>query len=519
MSAPHASIAREYEADVVVIGGGGAGLAAASMAATLGRKVVLLEKNSALGGSTAYSVGSVAATSTPHQVEAGILDCPEDHWQDMLKFAGTDAHRDNPALARVLAEGTPEMFRWLMSAGLDFVGPMPEPPHRRPRMHNVLPNSRAFPYRLGKLCASQGVTIVTGMRAERIVLEDGRAVAVEVRSTDGGMVRWRARGGIVLAAGDYSAGRELKARFASAEAAMADAVNPTNTGDGIHLGLACGGEVVNGDHVRGPFLRFVPPERPALLARLPAQRWITWTMRRAYSRLPPALLRPVLMKFLTTTLAPDAGLFTAGAALVDLEGGYLLGSRINPHLAAAEAPQGCGIIVFDERIARRFCAWPHFISTAPGVAYAYLDDYRRTRRDIYHCAPTVEALALRLGMDPQRLRASIAEHNVALKGDAPGADPARALSQGPYHALGPARAYVVFTNGGLRISERMEVLRTDGHPIAGLYAAGANGQGGLLLEGHGHHLGWAFVSGRLAGRHAALARTTVHDGANGGKEE
>ena len=26
----------------------------------------------------------------------------------------------------------------------------------------------------------------------------------------------------------------------------------------------------------------------------------------------------------------------------------------------------------------------------------------------------------------------------------------------------------------------------------------------MLLEGHGHHLGWAFVSGRLAGRHAAL---------------
>jgi hypothetical protein len=26
-----------------------------------------------------------------------------------------------------------------------------------------------------------------------------------------------------------------------------------------------------------------------------------------------------------------------------------------------------------------------------------------------------------------------------------------------------------------------------------------------LLEGHGHHLAWAFTSGRLAGRSAALA--------------
>jgi hypothetical protein len=41
--------------------------------------------------------------------------------------------------------------------------------------------------------------------------------------------------------------------------------------------------------------------------------------------------------------------------------------------------------------------------------------------------------------------------------------------------------------------------------IPGLYAAGSNGQGGVLLEGHGHHLGWAFISGRIAGRNAAFA--------------
>ena len=51
------------------------------------------------------------------------------------------------------------------------------------------------------------------------------------------------------------------------------------------------------------------------------------------------------------------------------------------------------------------------------------------------------------------------------------------------------------------------VLRDDGAVIPGLYAAGSAGQGGLLLEGHGHHLGWAFISGRIAGRHAALEAT------------
>ncbi len=47
------------------------------------------------------------------------------------------------------------------------------------------------------------------------------------------------------------------------------------------------------------------------------------------------------------------------------------------------------------------------------------------------------------------------------------------------------------------------VLGEGDRPIPGLYAAGATGQGGLLLKGHGHHLAWAFVSGRRAGRLAA----------------
>ena len=64
-------------------------------------------------------------------------------------------------------------------------------------------------------------------------------------------------------------------------------------------------------------------------------------------------------------------------------------------------------------------------------------------------------------------------------------------------------SYVVFTDGGLKVSTSREVLDGDGRPIPGLYAAGSNGQGGVLLEGHGHHLAWAFISGRIAGANAA----------------
>ena len=75
--------------------------------------------------------------------------------------------------------------------------------------------------------------------------------------------------------------------------------------------------------------------------------------------------------------------------------------------------------------------------------------------------------------------------------------------EGPFYALGPVKAYVVFTDGGLRVNPSHQVLSPDQVPIPGLYAAGSAGQGGLLLEGHGHHLAWAFVSGRRAAKFAA----------------
>ena len=49
----------------------------------------------------------------------------------------------------------------------------------------------------------------------------------------------------------------------------------------------------------------------------------------------------------------------------------------------------------------------------------------------------------------------------------------------------------------------VNVLGKGDVPIPRLFAAGATGQGGLLLKGHGNHLGWGFTSGRLAGQYAA----------------
>jgi fumarate reductase flavoprotein subunit len=67
----------------------------------------------------------------------------------------------------------------------------------------------------------------------------------------------------------------------------------------------------------------------------------------------------------------------------------------------------------------------------------------------------------------------------------------------------------VHAEGGLAVDLEHRVLGPDDTPIQGLYAAGSTGQGGLLLRGHGHHLAWAFASGRRAGRNAAYEAKTA----------
>jgi succinate dehydrogenase/fumarate reductase flavoprotein subunit len=388
------------------------------------------------------------------------------------------------------------MLDWLMSLGVVFVGPMPEPPHRYNRMHNVVPNSRSFAYHLTKHCRRLGVDIRLNTPTQRLLTENGRVVGVEATLPDGTPHHFFAKGGVVLAAGDYSNGRDMKARYASPDVVDVDAVNPTATGDGHRMALELGATVVNGDIVRGPIMRFIPPTRPNFIQNLPPLKFIAQLIAWAMGHLPQWILRPFLMSFLTTALGPSPDLYKEGAILINKDGKRFTDELDVPNRDVAKQPDRIAWIVFDHKLAEKFSGWPYFVSTAPGVAYAYLADYRLNRADIFHQSDTIAGLAASMGVAADSLTRSLADYN-ATRETRP------AIEQGPYYALGPVKSYVVFTDGGLKVTTKLEVQRADGSVIPGLYAAGSTGQGGLLLEGHGHHLGWAFISGRIAGRNAS----------------
>ncbi len=492
--------------DVIVVVGGGAGLAAAIEARRTGRAVLLLEKNPALGGSTAWSIGSITSSATPHQIRRGIIDSPADHWADMPAFAGDLAARDNDALRRILCDEVPEALRWLMECGVRFYGPMAEPPHRKPRMHTVLPNSGSYIYHLQRHARRLGVRILANTRARELITAGGRVCGVRC-GKDGRDCEFRARGGVVLAAGDFTNSPELKGRFMGPQEARIEGVNLTATGDGQLMAEKLGARILNGDLALGPEIRFIAPARDTLVRLLPPWPALAVFMQWALEHLPQAILRPFLMSFLTTALAPSPTIFEKGAILINRQARRFCEERERPAYALPDQPDQVAYILIDRRIATLFSAWPNFVSTAPGVAYAYIPDYRRSRPDVYTEAASLDELARKLGMDAGVLRATVAAYNESIrsgKDAGAGSAPPLALELAPYTALGPVRAVFVHNEGGLAVDSEHRVLDQAGTAIPGLYAAGSTGQGGLLLKGHGHHLAWAFVSGRRAGRLAAL---------------
>jgi len=496
--------------DIVVVGGGGAGLMAAFAAARLGRSVLVLEKSARIGGTTALSVGTICATSTRLQKEADIEDSPAEHFEDMAKFPGVAAERDNLELRRILVDNVPETIEILSDLGVVFMGPLPEPPHRKPRLHAVLPHSRGYIRHIERACRRLGATILTSSNVENLLTDErGRVTGVAVRAADADPGaperRIRARRGVILASGDFSsAALTFKQRFMSGPLLEIGGINPASTGDGQRMGEEIGAVVVNGDLAWGPEIRFLAPRRPSLIARLPTSRWLARLLLSAMRSLPQAVVRPILLGFVTTFLAPSHRLFECGAILVNTRGERFCDELDRPQDHVGRQPDQKAYIVFDNAVAERFGAWPNYISTAPGVGHAYLPDYAHSRPDVYATAGSIGGLARKLGLPPDALAGTVRSHNEQLAASTSSSE-RRPIAKAPFHALGPAKSWIVFSDGGLKIDRDFRVLGRGGRPIPGLYAAGSAGQGGLLLEGHGHHLGWAFTSGRLAGRNAALS--------------
>ena len=113
------------ETDVVVVGAGLAGLVAAAEAADAGRRVVLLDQENEqnLGGQAWWSFGGLFLVDSPEQRRMGVRDSVDLAWQDWEGTAGFDRPEDHwpREWARAYVEfAAGEKRSWLRAQGHRF---------------------------------------------------------------------------------------------------------------------------------------------------------------------------------------------------------------------------------------------------------------------------------------------------------------------------------------------------------------------------------------------------------------
>ncbi len=488
--------------DIVIVGGGGSGLAAAARGAELGLRVVVLEKQPQLGGTTGIAVGSFTANRTSYQQSAGIEDSIDDHAEDAGRFANPEIEaRNDDALRRFFLSYTAETLQWLTQMGLNFHGPSPEPPNRVPRMHNVVPNAKAYIAALQAKILRHGGTIHCDAGVSELLYEGDRVVGVKAKiaSED---VRFEAARGVILAAGDYANSPAMIGRFKGEQFTEIEGINPNATGDGHCLAEQAGAKLVNMDVTYGPELRFVAPpsRRISFTQLLPATGLWAKALGRLMPFVPKRIIQSFIKRLLVTWQHPENALFDDGAILVNQNGERFCDERIWPdrEIAVARQPGKVAYILLDQQLIGRYSEWPHFISTAPEIAYAYVEDYLRLRSDVALAAESLPPLASLRSIPTESMMETVAAVN-RQRNDASLAP----LSGSRWVMLGPVRAYFTTTEGGAAINQRFEVLNEQEQPIPGLYAIGQNGLGGQILWGHGLHIAWAITSGRLVAEYLA----------------
>jgi 3-oxosteroid 1-dehydrogenase len=555
-AAGDASTAGGAEFDLVVAGSGAAGMTAALAAAHLGLTAVIIEKSEFFGGSTARSGGGIWAPGNAVLRAAGVTDTPEQASAYLAHVAGDGVPAERrrallehgPAMLDLVLANTPLRFAWVpgyadyypeapgglaqgrsiepvpldgraLGGELARLGrpylPSPAgvtitqadyrwlslgPRHPRAIWAGARVAGRAARTRLlGHRMLSMGQALAAGLRAGLLAsgvpvwldapmtglqVRDGRVTGV--RATRGGEpLLIRARHGVLLATGGFERNEEMRRRYQRAPIGTQWTTGAAgNTGDGILAGLDLGAAVgLMDDAWWGPSIP------------LPGGPYFCLAER----SLPGCILVNGAGQRFVNESAPYVD---AVHAMYDGN------TPENPHIPAW--------LVFDQRYRDRYV----FAGLPPGRALPR----RWYAAGAVVREPDLAGLARAAGFDAEGLVKTVTRFNeLAAAGkdedfgrgdsayDRYYGDPRcrpnpnlASLARPPFYAVTIVPGDLG-TKGGLRTDEHARVLREDGTPIAGLYAAG-NASASVMghsYAGAGATIGPAMTFGYIAARHLA----------------
>ncbi len=506
-------------ADMVVVGLGGAGVSAALDGLERGLSVIAVDHYDGGGSSAANGGVYYAGGGTSIQREAGVADDP-DKMEAYLRAEVGDVVA--PETLREFCEQSPGNFEWLRQHGAPFSATLYSAKTSYPPLDKFLyhpDSSLAEPFKsatppaarghraflrngnkawglgrgiyepLRESALKKGLVFHPQAEARQLAVDvDGRVIGVRVERIADPRLRaehsrltglankwmamlsptfpgarftfargykylakakaleetarssaWiRAKKGVVLSAGGFICNPEMVQHFAPHYAAGLPNGTLGDNGSGIMLGLSAGG--ATGLMERVSAWRFLSPPRAwgqGMLVNASGERYVNETW---------------------------------------------YGARVGDEMI--ERNDGRGMIILDRKLFRQ------------SLKDAFGKDVLGFQRDITIVnalfaavkAPTIEALAKKLGCDPATLSATLAEYNRVAKGETKDRfykqpEEMAVLDEGPFYAIDAsvdARMFPIacMTVGGLLVEEKTGAVKdASGCPIPGLYAAGRNAVG------------------------------------------
>ena len=468
-STPTSAIANDIETDVLVVGGGFAGITAAIQAAENGANVVLLEKNSFLGGAGLISSGASDACGSEFEKEKGIEDSTESLKEDILA-AGNGYNVE--WMVDTFVENIGSTFDWLVSIGVEYTDPTPSEEHSANRVFLATDKGQGINSALtAELEKQDNVTVMMNTKATNLIVDDnGSVVGANVENKEGSFdINAKS---VILATGGYGANKELLTDTLAKAPYYGFA---GSTGDGHIMAENVGAELVHMD-----FGKLYPAG---------------WQYEEGKAKIQTGYDN---FAFATTS----AICVTSEGKRAFREGGYNKDFKT----AILNDPNGLVYMLLDDT---SYQTWKEKVLTNTMGAMTTEEELASfieadgTASEAIYQADTIEELAEKANMNATVLQETIDRYNSFVDS---GVDEdfgrttlTAKITDGPYTLVAQYLRFAT-TLGGVNINQDYQVLKADGSAISGLYAAGEIVYG---LHGNdtiqGSPIGWALISGKAAG--------------------
>lgn len=430
--------------DAIVVGAGTVGLPLAIFAAQRGGRVLLLDIAEETGGTLHVSTGQLSAAGTQLQRARGIVDTPQEHYDDLQRISrGTI----DPVISRLAVFNAADTFEWLVSRGFQVLPAHPvngeaHEPYSKPRYYWAAEGGRS----IMKLLQQEVQAPVERGRVSILLKHDvfelvqdrgGRVRGLRARD-DAGTVREFTGRSVVLATGGYAADPATYQRI-TGRPQYINMPYRHSRGRGLELGLAAGGRMRGLENYMANYgLVLTSDDYPAGLFARPQdfpQKRPPWEIH------------------------------------VNAEGRRFVREDI-PSVDAREQSLlyqtgGRRWIVFDQAI----------LDAAPPLLQGLTAEDMRGAFDVhpwFKRAGSIAELARAAGIDPAGLANSVTMYNYGVK---TGNDPLGRqhhplpIARAPFYSI-KTQATTVTSAVGLAVDGQLCVVREDGSVIPGLYAAG-----------------------------------------------